>query len=46
MRVCFKVRDFPCYSRDLEGADYWLTMKKKPVKKKKSKKNHKKSKKS
>ena len=33
-----------CYSRDLEGADYWLTMKKKPVKK--SKKNHKKSKES
>ena len=34
-----------CYSRDLEGADYWLTMKKKPVKKKKkSKKIHKKSK--
>ena len=35
-----------CYGRDIEGADYWLTMKKKPVKKKKSKKNYKKSKKS
>ena len=36
-----------CYGRDIEGADYWLIMKKKPVKKKKkSKKNHKKSKKS
>ena len=36
-----------CYGRDIDGADYWLIMKKKPVKKKKkSKKNHKKSKKS